>query len=130
VTQQENVDTARRLIEAIERGDLEDAANDLAAEVEIDDTDIPDAGQDSFYTWIGRWNDSWESWRMERTELLPVGEDKVLYTFRMIAKGKSSGIELSRDDAMLAEFRDGKIARVGYYNDQTQARRAAGLDVS
>ena len=47
--------------------------------------------------------------------------------FRMFAKGKGSGIELSRDDALLAEFRDGKVVRLGYYNDQQKAREAAGL---
>jgi len=45
----------------------------------------------------------------------------------MIVRGKGSGIELARDDAALAEFRDGKIVRIGYYNDQAQALEAAGL---
>ncbi len=128
MSQQENVGKARRLAEAIERGDLESAANELGDKVEIDDTDLPDAGRDSFYTWMSRWNDGWECWRTEGGEFVPVGEDKVLSTFRMIAKGKGSGIELGRDDAILFEFRDGTISRIGYYNDQEQARRAAGLD--
>ena len=45
----------------------------------------------------------------------------------MVVKGKRSGIELGRDDALLAESRDGKIVRLGYDNDQAQAREAAGL---
>lgn len=128
MSQEENVAAARRLAEAVERGDLEGAANELADEVEIDDTDIPDAGRDSFYTWMSRWNDGWESWRTEGNEIVPIGEDMVLSTFRMVAKGKGSGIELGRDDAILVEFRDGKVTRIGYYNDQAQARQAAGLD--
>jgi hypothetical protein len=35
--------------------------------------------------------------------------------------------ELSRDDALLAGFSDGKIVKLGYYNDQAQARRDSGL---
>ena len=128
MSQQENLETARRFTEAIERGDMEAAARELAARVEIDDQDIPDAdGQDSFHTWIGRWNSAWGSWRVENAEFLAVGEDRVLSLFRMIVTGKGSGIELARDDAVLTEFRDGKIARIGYYNDQEQARQAAGL---
>ena len=73
------------------------------------------------------WNESWDSWRLEDVELLPSGEDKVLGLFRMIVKGKGSGIELARDDAILAEFAEGKIVRIGYYNDHAQAREAAGL---
>ena len=65
---------------------------------------------------------------MEDLELIPVGDDKVLGLFRMVVKGKESGVELSRNDAVLVEFQDDKIARIGYYNDQGQARRAAGLD--
>jgi ketosteroid isomerase-like protein len=131
MSQLENVETARRFTAAIQRGDRESAETELATKVEIDDQDIPDAdGHDSFYAWIGRWNDAWESWRLEEVDFHPVGDDKVLALFRMIIKGKGSGIELSRDDATLCEFRDGKITRIGYYNDQQQARQAAGLDVA
>jgi len=45
----------------------------------------------------------------------------------MIVRGKGSGIELTREDAVLAEYRAGKIVRIGYYNDQAQALEAAGL---
>jgi ketosteroid isomerase-like protein len=128
MSQAENIETYRRFADAIERGDLDQAALELAPEVEIDDRDIPDAdGRDSFYAWIGRWNDSWESWRAEELELLAPDDQTVLALFRMVVTGKGSGIELSRDDAVLAGFRDGKIARIGYYNDQPQAREAAGL---
>jgi len=69
----------------------------------------------------------WESWRIEGLELRPSGDDKVLELFRMIVTGRGSGIELGRDDAVLAEFRDGRIVRLGYYNDQHKALEAAGL---
>jgi ketosteroid isomerase-like protein len=125
---QENVEVMRRLVEATAVGDYETAVADLDSDVEIDDTDIPEStGADSFRQWLSRWDEIWESWRIESLELLPSNEDKVLALFRMIAKGKGSGIELERDDALLGEFRDGKIIRLGYYNDQQRAREAAGL---
>ena len=65
-----------------------------------------------------RWDEIWESWRIEGLELRSSGDDKVLALFRMIAKGKGSGIELTREDAVLGELRGGKIVKVGYYNDQ------------
>jgi ketosteroid isomerase-like protein len=129
VTQEENIETVRRFVDAIGRGDLDVAASELAPRFEVDDTDIPDSdGQDSFYTWIARWNEVWETWRIEDPEFISVGEDKVLTLFRMVATGRGSGIELTRDDASITEFRDGKVTKVGYYNDQQQARRAAGLE--
>jgi ketosteroid isomerase-like protein len=128
MSQEENVAAVRRFTDATGRGDLEAAAAELGSELEIDDTDIPEStGTDSFRVWLGRWNESWESWRAEEQEVIPVGEDKVLALFRMFVRGKGSGAELTRDDALLAEFRHGKIVKLGYYNDQSQARTAAGL---
>jgi len=109
-------------------GRPEAATAELGPTIRIDDTDIPDAdGHDSYHDWLGRWNESWETWRVEGLELVPSGEHMVLVLFRMIATGKGSGIELGRDDGLLGEFRDGKIVRLGYYNDQAQALKAAGL---
>jgi len=45
----------------------------------------------------------------------------------MIVTGRGSGIELTRDDAVLSELQNGRIVRIGYYNDQAQALEAAGL---
>ena len=126
---EEHEATYRRFSEAISRGDLEGAAAELAPTVEIDDRDIPDAdGQDSFHEWVQRWNESWESWRLEDVELQALADGRVLALFRMIATGRASGIEIARDDAVIAEFRDGKISHIGYYNDQPEARTAAGID--
>jgi len=129
VTAEERIAAVRRFIDASQRGDLDAAASELAPRFEIDDTDIPDSdGQDSFYVWIGRWNEVWETWRIEDPEFIPVGEDKVLSLFKIVATGKGSRIELSRDDASITEFRDGRISKIGYYNDQELAREAIGLE--
>ena len=125
---QENIETTRRFTEALTRGDLATAATELGPGFEVDDTDIPEStGEDSFYVWIARWNEIWESWRIEDLEIRAVGEDRTISLFQMMVKGKGSGIELERKDAVIAEFRDGKIVRLGYYNDQAQALEVAGL---
>ena len=125
---QENVETGRRFTEALVRGDYEAAATELGPQVEIDDTDIPEStGTDSFYAWLARWNESWESWTIEDLKIWPVGDNRTISLFKMIVRGKGSGIELTRDDAVLTEFQHGKIVRIGYYNDQSQALEAAGL---
>jgi ketosteroid isomerase-like protein len=125
---QENVETTRRFTEALNRGDYKTAAAELDSELEIDDTDIPEStGADSFYAWLSRWDAAWENWRVEDVDIRPAGEDRTISLFKMIVRGKGSGIELTREDAVLAEFRDGKIVRLGYYNDQAQALEAAGL---
>ena len=126
---QENVDTTRRFAAALNRRDYKTAAADLALELEIDDTDIPEStGTDSFYAWLARWDQAWEDWRIEDLEIRPVGEDRTISLFKMIVRGKGSGIELTRRDAVLADYRDGKIVRLAYYNDQAQGLKAVGLE--
>jgi len=125
---QKNIETTRRFTQALIRGDYEAAAHEVDPELEIDDTDIPEStGADSFRVWIGRWDESWESWRIEDLEVRPAGDDCTVSLFKRIVRGKGSGIELTREDATLAEFRDGRIVRIGYYNNQAQALAAAGL---
>jgi hypothetical protein len=125
---QENVERTRHFTESLVRGDYDAAAADLATDLEIDDTDITEStGADSFYEWIARWDAAWEAWRIEDLEIRSVGEDGTLSLFKMIVTGRGSGIELAREDAVLSEFENGKIVRIGYYNDQRKALEAAGL---
>ena len=125
---QENVETAHRFTEALVGGDYAAAAVELGPKLEIDDTDIPEStGTDSFYAWLARWDEAWESWTIEDLEVRPVGEDRTISLFKMIVKGKGSGIELTRYDALVAGYGDGKIVRMAYYNDQARALEAVGL---
>jgi ketosteroid isomerase-like protein len=117
-----NVEIARRFSETISRGDYETAAGMLAPDFTVDDTDLPESpGSDSFYEWIGRWDAAFESWRIEELEVSAIGQDRTLSLFRIYG----SGVELARDDAAIADYRDDRIVRIAYYNDQAQALEAA-----
>jgi ketosteroid isomerase-like protein len=125
---EQNLATAHRFTKAILSGDYEAAAAELDPEFEVDDRDIPEStGADSLFTWMARWDEIWESWRVEDLEIRAIGDARTISFFTMVAKGRGSGIELSREDAIVTEFRDGKLLRLGYYNDQAQAREAVGL---
>src|SRR3954453_14501128 len=123
-----NVETARRFTEALMRNDYDAAAAELSPNLEIDDTDITEStGTDSFHQWIGRWDAAWETWKIDDLEIRALGDSRTLSLFKITVTGRGSGIELTRDDAALTEFKEGKIVRIGYYNDQAQAREADGL---
>src|ERR1700730_8954147 len=128
----ENVEVVSGLLAAIEQADLDAAVAMLDPKIEIEDTDILDAddyrGHDGFFKWVARWGESWESWRVEEIEVLPAGEDHAIALFRMVARGKGSGIEMSRPDAVVCRVRDRKILSLTYYNDQKRGLKAAGLD--
>ena len=133
---QENVEVVRRFIEALPRAQASDDWQPVVAEldpaVEIEDLDITldtghFRGQDSVRRWIGVWMESWESWSLEDVQVCLVGEERVIGLFLVRAKGKGSGIELSRRDALICTLRAGKIEKGTYYNDQHQALEAVGL---
>ena len=133
---QENVEVVRRFIEALPRAEASDDWQPVFAEVdpdiEIEDLDISldterYQGHDSVRKWIGVWMESWESWTVEDVDVRPVGEDRAIGLFLVRAKGKGSGIELSRRDALVCTLRAGKIEKGTYYNDQQQALEAVGL---
>jgi hypothetical protein len=118
-----------RLAEGFERKDWPAVLAELDPEVEIDDADIPEAtGMDSFRVWMARWDEAWGSWHPEDIELRPADHEQAIALFTMVAKGRGSGLELKRADAMVASFRGGKVVKLGYYNDQAQALRAVGLE--
>ena len=133
---QENVEVVRRFIEALGRvqgsDDWQPVLAELDPDVEIDDLDISldtehYRGHDEARKWLGVWNGAWESWRVENLGVRTVGKDRAVALFLMLAKGRGSGIELSRHDAPVCTLRAGKIVEMGYYNDQQQALDAVGL---
>ena len=129
---QENVEIVRRVLDAVLLRDMEAVLAELDLDVEMDDLDTTldmdhYRGHDGFLKWLSVWNESWESWRFEDVEILPVGEEHVIALFVMFATGKGSGVELERSDAITFKLRDGKVVGIAYYNDQQQAREAVGL---
>ena len=127
---EKNVELVRRVMEAIEREDWDAVVAELDPSIEIDDRDIIESGQYKGHTglfkWLEDWGESWDSWRIEDIDYR-AREDVVVALFRMVARGRGSGIELTRDDAMVFELRSGKAVRIAYYNDQVEALKAAGL---
>jgi ketosteroid isomerase-like protein len=125
---QENVELVRRAWEATGTEDWPTVVATIHPEAEIFDFDVPDAdvyrGHDGFFGWLERWNEGWESWRAEDLELRPIGDDGVIALFRMVARGRHSGLELERLDAIAYRIEDGLIVYMAYFNDQEQALEA------
>lgn len=128
---QQNIEVARGAWEAVERGDLEAASEHVDADAEIHDFDIPDGGiyrgREGFLTWNVHWGEAWEEWRIEDLELRAVGEDRVLALFRLVARGRGSGIEIDRLDAIVYTVSNAKLVRLEYFNDRRRALEAVGL---
>ena len=109
----------------------EPAWEGIREDIEVHDHDILDAadyrGHAGFGRWLVDWGAAWSEYSMEPEEFLDAG-GRVVVLIRQRVTGRGSGVTLEREDAMVFEVRDGKIARLDYYNDRKQALKAAGLD--
>jgi ketosteroid isomerase-like protein len=126
---QENVDLVRRgLDHFIATGEVPWEMFD--DQVEVYDHDTPDQdvyrGHDGYGRWLGDWGAAWAEWSIEPKEFIDAG-DRIVILFRMKAKGRESGVEIERQDALVYQLRDGKIVRGDYYNNREQALKAVGL---
>jgi len=103
----------------------------IDADTEVFDHDIPDAknpyrGVAGVTEWLSDFAAAWESYGMEVERVIDTG-DRVVSLFRIRAVGVGSGVPVERGDGMVWKFRDGKLARLDYFNDQGKALEAAGL---
>lgn len=126
-----NLEAARRLLEAFDRGDLETVLSVLDPEIEIFlPADLPNSGtfhgHEGYLKWIQAWLEAWEDYRLEAKELRAVGDHHVLTVGRQSARGKGSGLPIEMTIYMIAEYRDAKIIRLQMYADEQSALDAAG----
>jgi ketosteroid isomerase-like protein len=124
-----NVDGARRAFEHFLRTG-EPQWDTIDPDVEVYDHDIPDAGiyrgHAGYASWLAGWGEAWSDFSVDAERWIDAG-DKVVFVFQLTAKGKGSGIEVKRRDAMVLTIRDDKAVRVDYYNNESEALEAAGL---
>ena len=126
---QENVEVARRFHDHFDRTG-EPLWDVVDSEIEVYDHDIPEAGTyhglAGYTKWLTNWGETFETYAMELERLVDAG-DQVVSLIVMRVTGRASGVSVERKDAIVSTFRDGKITRIDYYNDQAQALEAAGL---
>jgi ketosteroid isomerase-like protein len=126
---QENVELAQQAFEHFLRTG-EPQWETIDPDIEVYDHDIPDAGtyrgHGGYSKWLADWGEAWDEFNLQAKRWIDAG-DKVVFVFQLTAKGKGSGVEVKRQDAMVLTFRDGKNVRLDYYNNAPQALEAAGL---
>jgi ketosteroid isomerase-like protein len=128
---QENVEIARAVINALDRGDIDAALKDAAPDFVFDFSRSVglEAGVyklDQMRTFFGRWvGEMWESSRFEADEFIEAG-DLVMTPVTNLLRGRD-GIEVQARGAWVWTFRDGSVARVTFYPERHDALEAAGL---
>src|SRR5262249_22429855 len=127
---EENVERVRRGFERFaETGETPGVG--LHPDIEVFDHDIPDArnpyrGAEGFDEWLSDFASAWDRFEIEIERLIDAG-DRVVSLFRLRAIGAGSGAAVARSDGIVWTYRDDKLVRVDYFNDQDEALAAVGL---
>jgi ketosteroid isomerase-like protein len=127
----DNVATVRRFVDAFNRRDFETTLDDADPEIELREwPNAPGAqvyrGRDGVLEAIANWFETWEWMQVEIGDMSEVG-DRVFFTLRQRAKGKSSQIEVEITSYNVYTFRDGKVIRLELFTEREPALAAAGL---
>jgi ketosteroid isomerase-like protein len=99
-------------------------------DIEVYDHDIPDAGEyrghAGYRRWLEDWAGAWSEFALVPEDFIGAGE-RVLVVLRLKARGRSSGVAVEREDAMLVLLRAGMAVRLDYFNNKQQAFEQAGI---
>ena len=130
---QENVQTVKRAVAAINARDIDRYLARCTADVQLEGPTTPiegvSEGADGIRRYFADIFDAGPDFRITIERLEPVGADRVLGFLRLNMSGRASGITLGGDipSANVWDFTDGRIKRVRIFLDRREALQAAGL---
>ena len=129
----ENVEVVRRIIDAINRRDVDAVVESTTDGVVTDWSNSRGLlsgvhrgrgqAQEAFESFL----EPWESLQWELEEVVELGDHRVLSVSRLQMRGRGSGVEVNASGASIWTIRDGKAAVVTLYQSKAQALEAAGL---
>src|SRR5215212_2649956 len=134
---QENVEIARSIYAAWERGDFT-SAEWAHPEIELVIAEGPDAGRwtgpaGMAQAWHG-WLSVWEEYRVEVDEYRPLDGERILVLMLHCGRGKTSGLDVGhmgegakRAGANVLHFRDGRVTKIVLYWDRKRALSDVGV---
>jgi ketosteroid isomerase-like protein len=132
---EENVEIAKRGIDAFNRSDVEALADVVTPDFEwfpaLSSTVEGERfsgyrGREGIETYFEDVRSTWEGLRVLGNEFRDLG-DSVLLLGRADGRGRGSRVEVDMPLGVIYDFRDGRVSRVRTYLDHREVLRAAGL---
>ena len=132
---QENVELARRVMDAWSRRDVEGALVGLIhKDIEWHPALTAGGLEGTVYRghagireWFRELDEAWASLSVDLLDFREVGEDRVLQLGCFLAVGKESGVPIDQPQANLMEMHEGKVTRAWGFASHEEALKAAGL---
>jgi ketosteroid isomerase-like protein len=128
---QENVEAVRRAVDAFNVRDRERVYELLDPEVEFHSALIEKKtyrGHAGLAQYRADLDAVFETWNTEDDQIRDAGGDRVLHLYRIVGRGRGSGVPVETEIAILWRLRDGKLVEGHVYLDQDEALTAAGLE--
>lgn len=127
---QEDVETVRRAIAAINARDIEAYLARCTENVELL---LPMAGSEyvgakGIKRFFADIEDIGPDFRIEVQRVQAIGDSTVLALLRVGSTGRASGIVTAADSANVYDFFDGKMSRIRIFLDRDEALKAVGLE--
>ncbi|HEY7151936.1 MAG TPA: nuclear transport factor 2 family protein [Solirubrobacterales bacterium] len=128
---QENVEVARQMYEAFNRGDVDAFLERCAPEFEFRDLpQLPGSGvfvgPDGFRAWWNQLTDAFEDLRFDPTDFIDAG-DRVVVAIHATGSGRGSAAKVEMQMSNVWTLNDGMVARLTTHADHAEALGAAGL---
>jgi ketosteroid isomerase-like protein len=127
---QENVASYRRVVDAWNRGDLDDLLALFDDDIEVFSRLVVMEGgyrgHDGVRRWWGNLHDAFPDWHVEPLKVRAI-KDATLARLRLRGHGGESGAPVDEEMWHLAHWRDGRIVRLSSHDSEAEALEAAGL---
>jgi ketosteroid isomerase-like protein len=130
---QENVEVVRAFLDAYNRGELDVVFELCTPDVEGYPASVfpeprPRFGRVAMKAFLEEIGSAWaEPPRYVLTEVVAVGDDRVLARGDWRGRGAASAIESSSEWSIVWTIRDRQIARIAWFSDHNEALEAVGL---
>jgi ketosteroid isomerase-like protein len=130
---QENVDTVRRLVDSLNRRDVDGylacCTDTVELRTALAELEGAHEGADGIRRFFADIQDSAPDFRLDLERLEVLGPDRVLGFVRGTASGRTSGITAEEGIPLgtVYDFDAGKIARIRVFTDRRDALEAVGL---
>jgi ketosteroid isomerase-like protein len=129
---QEDIETLRGAVDALNRGDLEDWLRIHHSEVRFAPISASIEGTYEGHEGLRRWfadnRESFDSFQVRHTDVRDLGDGRLLALGVIHLRAKGSGIETELPTAAIATWHDGLLIDWKDYGDPVLGLQAAGLE--
>jgi ketosteroid isomerase-like protein len=128
---EENVEVVRKLIDAVNEGNVEAAVETFDPEAVFEplraSVQGTYRGQAGIRDWLADTRENFAAFRLDITDIRDLGDNGVLSAGSLHVQGQGSGVETDVPTAAIATLRNGKVVSLKDYGDRRKALEAAGL---